>query len=81
MKRHSDDESTMRDHSERRELKVSCPCCGKKTDYYGNPDRPFCSALCAAVDLGNWGEEKYRIPSKEKAFQQDDLPEDQEESF
>lgn len=27
----------------------------------GNPDRPFCSARCRVVDLGNWADERYRV--------------------
>jgi len=26
-----------------------------------HPHRPFCSARCKLVDLGNWLDEKYRI--------------------
>ncbi len=37
----------------------NCPMCGKKViPKY----RPFCSSHCADYDLGNWLDEKYRIP-------------------
>ncbi len=40
-----------------------CPICGRPavTDH-----RPFCSARCADVDLGNWVSGRYRIPSDEE---------------
>ncbi len=41
---------------------VSCPNCKKKTEYEGNPYRPFCSKRCKMVDLGSWLKEEYRIP-------------------
>jgi uncharacterized protein len=46
-------------------MEVHCPICGTSIrdvpdDY---PERPFCSARCKLVDLGNWLDEKYRISS------------------
>jgi endogenous inhibitor of DNA gyrase (YacG/DUF329 family) len=29
--------------------------------------RPFCSPRCKLVDLGNWLNESYRIPTNERA--------------
>ena len=37
-----------------------CPICKAETDE-GGPQRPFCSARCKDVDLGNWLTEAYRI--------------------
>lgn len=37
-----------------------CPIC-KKEVKEGAPHRPFCSARCKDVDLGNWLNEAYRI--------------------
>ncbi len=30
-----------------------------------NPFRPFCSERCKLIDLGQWADEKFRIPSEE----------------
>jgi endogenous inhibitor of DNA gyrase (YacG/DUF329 family) len=30
-----------------------------------NPHRPFCSDRCRLIDLGAWGQERYRIPGEE----------------
>jgi hypothetical protein len=43
--------------------KVKCPQCGKQTEYSKeNPWRPFCSERCRLIDLGQWADEKYRVP-------------------
>jgi len=36
-----------------------CPICTKPSTLR---DRPFCSPRCAAIDLGRWFGETYRIP-------------------
>ena len=41
---------------------VRCPACRQMTPWAGNPYRPFCSARCKRVDLGNWASDRYRIP-------------------
>ncbi len=43
---------------------IKCPRCGKETAYQGNQYRPFCSARCKLIDLGNWVSGTYRIPTK-----------------
>lgn len=44
---------------------VSCPSCKALSDFSAeNPYRPFCSARCKMVDLGDWANETYRIPEK-----------------
>ncbi len=51
----------------KRPMKIKCRSCGSLL-----PERipgetaffPFCSKRCRDVDLGNWFEEKYRIPLK-----------------
>ncbi|NWG14431.1 MAG: DNA gyrase inhibitor YacG [Acidobacteria bacterium] len=40
----------------------SCPRCGRKTVYQGNPFRPFCSERCKLIDLGHWVSGDYRVP-------------------
>jgi uncharacterized protein len=47
-------------------LQVKCPQCGKDTPYEGNPWRPFCSERCKLIDLGQWAEGRYAIPSQDK---------------
>lgn len=38
----------------------SCPVCGRPET---EASRPFCSARCADVDLGNWLTDRYAIPA------------------
>jgi len=44
-------------------LEMACPQCKKPVlwndDY---PYRPFCSHRCQLIDLGDWAEEKFKIP-------------------
>jgi endogenous inhibitor of DNA gyrase (YacG/DUF329 family) len=44
--------------------KVRCPHCGKQSDWYDNPFRPFCSERCKLIDLGAWADDRYRIPGE-----------------
>jgi len=55
----------------RRARGVTCPTCGARAPWEGNPQRPFCSITCRLIDLGVWLDERYRIP-EEKA--DDDVP-------
>lgn len=45
-------------------MRIDCPIC--KRVLLDAPDeheaRPFCSARCKLIDLGNWLSEAYRIP-------------------
>jgi endogenous inhibitor of DNA gyrase (YacG/DUF329 family) len=42
---------------------ITCPHCGKKNTWSSeNLARPFCSQRCKLIDLGEWAEEKYKIP-------------------
>jgi endogenous inhibitor of DNA gyrase (YacG/DUF329 family) len=46
--------------------KVACPTCGKAVAW--RPDnvwRPFCSERCKLIDLGQWADEKFKIPVAE----------------
>jgi uncharacterized protein len=53
----------------------ACPICKKEARPRGeNPSFPFCCPRCKQVDLGNWLEEKYRMPAEEN--QADEGPED-----
>jgi endogenous inhibitor of DNA gyrase (YacG/DUF329 family) len=46
---------------------VLCPRCGKRVEWEGNPQRPFCSLPCRLIDLGRWLDERYRIPVEKPA--------------
>lgn len=39
-----------------------------------NPAFPFCSKRCRMVDLGRWLGEEYRVPDRQAAEQEDELP-------
>ena len=41
-----------------------CPQCGAEVAGEANASRPFCSARCQMIDLGNWLGEHYRIPGE-----------------
>ena len=42
---------------------IDCPTCGKPAIWSAeNPWRPFCSERCKLIDLGDWIEERHRIP-------------------
>lgn len=60
-----------------RELTVKCPQCGEPVRWH--PDsrwRPFCSARCKQIDLGEWASESYRVPVSGPG-DLDDLPPDE----
>ena len=57
---------------------VRCPIC-KKEVACDDPNMPFCSDRCRAIDLGNWATGKYIIsspvePDDLDRFEQSDLP-------
>lgn len=44
---------------------VLCPTCQQAARYHSNNlNRPFCSARCRLIDLGEWATEGHRIPGK-----------------
>ena len=44
---------------------VSCPSCAKPVVWGPqNRFRPFCSARCKLIDLGQWATEQYRVPDE-----------------
>ncbi len=60
---------------------VSCPTCGKPVAW--NPEqkyRPFCSERCRLIDLGEWFEERHRIPDEHMPVEEngDDLYRDED---
>jgi endogenous inhibitor of DNA gyrase (YacG/DUF329 family) len=43
--------------------KIPCPRCGAPAAFSpSNRWRPFCSERCKLIDLGNWANERYRVP-------------------
>ena len=42
---------------------VRCPQCHTHAEWADNPHRPFCSDRCRLIDLGNWADESYRVPT------------------
>jgi endogenous inhibitor of DNA gyrase (YacG/DUF329 family) len=44
---------------------ITCPTCGKKDTWHPeNSFRPFCSERCKLIDLGEWADEKRRVPGE-----------------
>jgi uncharacterized protein len=44
---------------------VRCPQCGKSSEYSPrNSFRPFCSERCRLIDLGEWAEGNYKVPTQ-----------------
>jgi hypothetical protein len=59
---------------------ITCPQCGRKAVWRGNPHRPFCSERCRLIDLGCWAEETYRMAGEAvDQNRQDGLPGDEKE--
>jgi len=42
---------------------MSCPVCKQSAIREGNTFWPFCSERCKLIDLDNWLEGRYRVPS------------------
>jgi endogenous inhibitor of DNA gyrase (YacG/DUF329 family) len=54
---------------------LRCPICKKEIlPRARNPQFPFCSVRCRAVDLGKWVGEEYRVPEGEIEDREDELP-------
>jgi len=54
---------------------VTCPCCGKPARFEAaNPHRPFCSARCRTIDLGDWAAERHRIRLEQRPDGDEDNP-------
>ncbi len=46
--------------------KVACPTCNKVVEWRPeNTWRPFCSERCKMIDLGQWADEKFKLPVQE----------------
>jgi len=54
-------------NSDKTVSKIKCPSCGKPVVWSTkNPWRPFCSERCRLIDLGDWIEERHRIPDSDQ---------------
>ncbi len=43
---------------------IACPNCNNLSEFSpANLYRPFCSERCKLIDLGQWANEGYKIPS------------------
>lgn len=44
---------------------VECPTCGQPVEWNQESRwRPFCSERCKLIDLGEWADERKRIPGE-----------------
>ncbi len=49
--------------SSKKKIIVSCPNCNKDIVWSSHEQfRPFCSARCKLIDLGEWAAEEKKIP-------------------
>jgi endogenous inhibitor of DNA gyrase (YacG/DUF329 family) len=44
------------------EVFLKCPICSKSAN---QKYRPFCSSRCKLIDLGNWIDGSYRLPTED----------------
>jgi endogenous inhibitor of DNA gyrase (YacG/DUF329 family) len=51
--------------------KLTCPNCGKPTEWENNPFRPFCSEKCKLADLSKWLNEEYSIEEEVSAREEE----------
>jgi len=58
-------------------VKRRCPTCKKLFEPVPDaPFTPFCSKRCRLIDLGDWLNEKHRIPSDEAPDDLSDIPDE-----
>jgi endogenous inhibitor of DNA gyrase (YacG/DUF329 family) len=53
-----------------------CPTCGAEVEREKAPYAPFCSRRCKLIDLGEWFDERYRIPGEPVPDDGETTPED-----
>ena len=58
-----------------RDMKLSCPSCGRWVEAEGNPWRPFCSRECKDGDFLCWVDETYHIAGHDIEQEEDDARE------
>jgi len=53
--------------------KIQCPTCSKELLWSKDETwRPFCSARCKLIDLGEWANESHRIPGEPASIENND---------
>lgn len=52
-------------------VETKCPHCEKPSSWKDNPFRPFCSERCKKIDLGDWADEKFKVPHTESPDPED----------
>jgi hypothetical protein len=50
---------------------IRCPICRKPVPF-NDPNMPFCSDRCRAIDLGNWASGVYGVPVSESENELDE---------
>jgi endogenous inhibitor of DNA gyrase (YacG/DUF329 family) len=58
---------------------ITCPRCGTRREWSGNPWRPFCSERCKLIDLGGGLSEKNAIPGEAEEIGESDAPLERED--
>ena len=55
-------------------MRITCPICKTALENVAEDyaPRPFCSPRCKLVDLGNWLNGSYRIPTAEQPGEDDE---------
>lgn len=61
--------------SRKRTIRVKCPICRKPVRRI-DPDFPFCSERCRAIDLGKWASGDYIVSSPVRDISDDEIPGD-----
>lgn len=63
-------------------MKIRCPICKTELDVPSDHEvRPFCSARCKRIDLGNWLEGNYRLPRELLPEELEKLPPEQRDEL
>lgn len=61
------------ENNNQKQRTVKCPQCGRLALYSPeNKFRPFCSERCRLLDLGQWADEAYRVPTDQSAVSSED---------
>jgi hypothetical protein len=50
---------------------LCCPTCGREFERRASRFAPFCSERCKLIDLGDWLDERYRIPGDDAPHERD----------
>jgi len=59
----------------KRALTVCCPTCHAEVQWSeGSSWRPFCSARCKGIDLGDWASSRFVIAGNDLADRTDEAP-------